>query len=317
MSASRRLRVAVAVATAAVVGLAGCAFGDPPPDETGTPPKLPSPSTAPSTPDEDAEVSIASTVIAKNLDVPWAVAFLPDGGALVTERDTRRILKVGPEQNADGLVVTPVQTIEEAYSAGEGGLMGIALSPTYEVDQTVFIYYTTQADNRIARLVLGQKPTPIVTGIPVSGIHNGGRIQFGPDGYLYAGTGDADQKGRSQNRDSLGGKILRMTPDGKPAPGNPFGTLVWSYGHRNVQGFAWAADGTMYASEFGQNRYDELNRVEPGRNYGWPEVEGDSDDSRFVRPLATGRPRMRRRAGSRCSRTVSTSPACGAASCTG
>jgi glucose/arabinose dehydrogenase len=130
-------------------------------------------------------------------------------------------------------------------------------------------------------------PELLVSGIPAANIHNGGRIAFGPDGYLYAGTGDASRTSNSQDRESLGGKILRMTVAGQPAPGNPFGTLMWSMGHRNVHGIAWAPDGTMYAAEFGQNRFDELNRIEAGRNYGWPEVEGRGSDSRFVEPLAT------------------------------
>jgi glucose/arabinose dehydrogenase len=274
-----------AAAVAAAVIAAGCAFGDPPADESGTPPKLPSPSAPPSSPDDESSITVAATVIAKNLAVPWAIAFLPDGGALVTERDTRRIVKVGPQQTPDGLQVTPVQTIEEAFAAGEGGLMGIAISPTYELDQTVYIYYTTQEDNRIAKLVLGQKPTPIVTGIPMSGIHNGGRIHFGPDGFLYAGTGDASTSVLSQDLNSLGGKILRMTGDGQPAPGNPFGTLVWSFGHRNVQGFAWAQNGRMFGTEFGQNTWDEVNSIEPGRNYGWPTVEGIGRNPSFVDPI--------------------------------
>jgi glucose/arabinose dehydrogenase len=232
--------------------------------------------------DDAASVDVAAEEVVAGLQSPWGLAFRPDGSALVSERDTGRILAI-----RDGKA-TEVARIPESRLRGEGGLLGIALAP---LGDWLYVYYTTEDDNRIVRLPVLQSsfgPAEVlVTGIPAAAIHNGGRLAFGPDGYLYAGTGDADQKGRAQDRDSLGGKILRMTPDGKPAPGNPFGTLVWSYGHRNVQGFAWAPDATMYASEFGQNRYDELNRIEPGRNYGWPQVEGDSDDSRFVRPLAT------------------------------
>ena len=225
----------------------------------------------------------AVTVVAKGLAVPWGIAFLPDGSALVTERDLAKVVSVTPDGK-----VTEVQSIPDVRPGGEGGLLGIAVSPKYATDKLVYVYYTAANDNRIARFTLGGTPQVIFSGLPKSGIHNGGRIAFGPDGLLYVGTGDASDSGRAQRIDYLGGKILRLTPDGKPAPGNPFGNSpVYSYGHRNVQGLAWDHSGQFYASEFGQNRYDELNKIESGRNYGWPIVEGMGSDKQYTNPVAT------------------------------
>jgi glucose/arabinose dehydrogenase len=264
------------------VGLTACAQDGRPSVVGSQPPPPPGTTAKPTSPPKVTTVD----VLAKGMRVPWAVAFLPDGSALVTERDSRRIVKLTKGAGHDSpYTASQVGMINEADSHGEGGLLGIAVSPKYDSDQTVFLYYTTTNDNRIVRWKLGGRPEPIVTGIPISGIHNGGRLGFGPDGYLYASTGDAGTGGRAQNRDDLGGKILRMTPDGKPAPDNPFNTLVWSYGHRNVQGFAWDKWGKMWATEFGQNTWDEFNLIEKGKNYGWPNVEGAAQDARYTNPM--------------------------------
>jgi glucose/arabinose dehydrogenase len=274
---SRRLRgTGMLLVTALLV--AGCAFGPPNDVEGGAPPNLPSPT---ATSVNDGPPSVIVSVITQGLSVPWGIAFLPDGSALVTERDTRRILKV----SHDGATVTPVQTINEAQPSGEGGLLGIAVSPDYVHDGLVFIYYTTADDNRIAKLTLGGTAEPIVTGIPKASARNGGQLAFGPDGYLYASTGDGAIPSRAQDLGSLSGKILRMTEDGTPAPGNPFpGSLVWTYGHRDVQGMAWDSTGRMFATEFGQD-WDEINRIQPGRNYGWPVVDGQAGDPSYVDPI--------------------------------
>ncbi len=236
----------------------------------------------------------AVEIIAAGLEIPWAVAFLPDGTALVTERGSGRILSVNapaPESTdnpVEATALAEVARIDDVRPAGEGGLLGIAVSPEYETDGWVYVYYTGESDNRIVRFTLGGAPQPILTGIPKAGNHNGGRIAFGPDGMLYVGTGDAGIRDASQDPASLAGKILRMTPDGDPAPGNPFpDSVVYSIGHRNVQGLAWDAGGQLYAAEFGQNHYDELNRIEAGRNYGWPVVEGTGNDPAYVDPIAT------------------------------
>ena len=234
-----------------------------------------------------ATAASAPQVVAAYKAVPWGLAFLPDGSALFTERDTRRIWAVAP-----GRPARHIYTVTEAVARGEGGLLGIAVSPTYSSDLRVYLYYSTGGDNRIAFIRRGSaaRPTPVLTGIPVGSNHNGGRIVFGPDGHLYAGTGDAGNTSLSQNTSSLGGKVLRITRDGRPVSGNPFGNAVFSYGHRNVQGLVFDRSGALWATEFGQSTYDEVNRIALGGNYGWPTAEGRSSDSRFRNPAWTWSP---------------------------
>lgn len=221
--------------------------------------------------------------VTEGVDMPWGMNFLPNGDALFTQRDTAEILRVAPGGEPE--VITQ---IDEAAPDGEGGLLGLAVSPTYQDDGLIYIYYTSDSDNRIAKLTLDNlEPEVILDGIPSASIHNGGRIQFGPDGKLYATTGDASNGDNSQDPDSLGGKILRINPDGSVPDDNPTaGSPVYTMGHRNVQGIAWAEDGEAYASEFGQDTWDEANHIVAGQNYGWPECEGPCDNPDYTEPIA-------------------------------
>jgi glucose/arabinose dehydrogenase len=242
------------------------------------------PSTATSTTLPGPVVPAAFEDVATGFDVPWGLVFLPDGSALLSERDTARILSV----SADG-GVTEVGQVEGVQPGGEGGLLGLAVAP--DSPEAVYAYFTAAEDNRVVRMpylggALGAAEV-VVDGIPKAGNHNGGRLAFGPDGKLYVSTGDASRPERAQDLDSLGGKILRLNPDGSIPADNPFdGSPVFSYGHRNVQGLAFDDDGNLWASEFGQNTWDELNLIQAGQNYGWPVVEGVGGDDRFVDPVA-------------------------------
>jgi glucose/arabinose dehydrogenase len=221
--------------------------------------------------------------VATGLQVPWGLAFLPDGGALVAERPTGRVVRIGADGGTSEAGVVP-----GVRDIGEGGLLGLAVAP--RDPGTVYAYLTsTEGDNRVLRMPyrggrLGTA-TPLLTGIPAAGNHNGGRIVIGPDGNLWIGTGDAGEPDQSQDRSALGGKILRIRQDGSVPADNPFpSSPVWSYGHRNVQGLAFDSTGQLWATEFGQTTWDELNKVGKGGNHGWPEVEGNGDRAGFVEP---------------------------------
>ena len=301
------------VAALALVLATGCddiSAPPPPPTSAGTT----TATTAPAT-----HVTARAEPVVDDLHSPWGLARLPDGRFLVTLRDDARLLVVDPDARSVTTVSGPgaVQLQQQTKPAGEGGLLGVAVEPggTTLGEYTVFLYRTGADDNGVVRARLSLDPrgqvtprgpmlgtlTTVLHGIHKAGNHDGGRLAFGPDGDLYVTTGDAGNRPDAQDKASLNGKILRITPDGAPAPGNPFpGSPVWSWGHRNVQGIGWDAQGRMFASEFGQDTWDELNRIVPGGNYGWPTVEGKAKGTPsalpdggpsvvdgFVQPLVT------------------------------
>ncbi|KOU77018.1 glucose sorbosone dehydrogenase [Streptomyces sp. MMG1533] len=299
MIVQRRAVSAVLAATALVL-TAGCSSdgggessngSDSAPPSSRASGSSPTGQAADPAPPAKGSVKVVRTV-AEDLSTPWGLAPLPEGDLLVSSRDEGTITRVDEETGKK----TELGEVPGVSPAGEGGLMGLALSPDYASDHMVYAYFTSASDNRIVRMLYDEQkpsgeqlgaPDTIFKGIPKGYIHNGGRIAFGPDKMLYAGTGESGDTGLSQDTKSLGGKILRMTPEGEPAPGNPFpDSAVYSYGHRNVQGLAWDDKQRLFAAEFGQDTWDELNAIKPGDNYGWPEAEGRSSDSKYHNPIA-------------------------------
>ncbi|UVI36584.1 PQQ-dependent sugar dehydrogenase [Brevibacterium spongiae] len=215
-------------------------------------------------------------VVATGLESPWSIAFHGQT-PLVSERNSGRILEIAASGE-----VREVGRIDEASASGEAGLHGLAVD-----DEQLYAFYAAETENRIVRFDLLGEPgdlslggaETVLDGLPTANFHNGGRLAFGPDGMLYATLGDTGDRDSAQDEKELSGKILRMTPDGEVPEDNPFGdSLVFSMGHRNPQGIGWDDEGTMYASEFGQDTWDELNVIEAAGNYGWPEVEGIAED---------------------------------------
>ena len=291
-SVHRRSRLVLG-SLALALAVSGCASDSAEPIPSVTQPtdlpSQPTPSeTTPgeTTPDQPAGTRDPEAVgaLVEGLEVPWGVDFLPDGAAVVTERISGRVLQV----TADGQV-SDLGAITTAVPQGEAGLLGTAVSPDFATDRTLFFYLTTATDNRVVKAQLDGsrlgETSVVLDGIPAGFIHDGGRIAFGPDGHLYVTTGETGDPELAQDPDSLAGKILRITADGEPAPGNPDpGSPVWSLGHRNVQGLAWDDEGRLWASEFGDSEWDELNLIEEGGNYGWPRVEGTGGGPDFVDP---------------------------------
>ena len=234
--------------------------------------------------------------ITTSTDIPWGLAFLPDGSGLYTERDSFNVTRVTPSGQK-----TTVGTVPNVSGTdGEGGLLGLELSPSFASDHWVYIFHTTSSDNRIVRIrlennaLVTSSEQVLLTGIARNKFHDGGRLRFGPDGRLYASTGDAQNTNNAQNRGSLNGKVLRLNPDGSAPSDNPFFSMggnaryVWSFGHRNVQGLAFDSQGRLWEAELGNSTMDELNLIQKGGNYGWPSCEGTSGDcSGFIAPKRT------------------------------
>ena len=242
-------------------------------------------STANTTKKPEADV----VMVAKNLRIPWEIAFLPNGEMLVTERPGN-LVKFGTEKT--------VITIEDTERIGEGGLQGMALHPDFVQNNFIYLYRTTKNNGRLINQVIRYRLRDtvlddkkiILDNIPASKYHDGGRIAFGPDKKLYVTTGDAEQKTRAQDTSYLGGKILRMNDDGTTPTDNPFSnSLVYSYGHRNPQGIAWDGEGKLWATEHGRSiplsGYDELNHIGAGKNYGWPTIQGNATQAGMETPV--------------------------------
>ncbi|WP_405108273.1 PQQ-dependent sugar dehydrogenase [Paenibacillus sp. FSL K6-1217] len=241
------------------------------------------------------DIPYTAQTLASGLEVPWEIAFAPGGRMFITERTgSLRVIENGKLREAPLLKLS-----DPSVSDGEGGLLGLALDPQFERNGRAYLYHTYRTEeggtaNRVLRIIVGSSTAEIdrvlLDNIPGDTNHNGGRIKIGLDGNLYITTGDRYEPELAQDKNSPGGKILRITTSGSIPEDNPWpGSPVYSMGHRNAQGLAWQPEsGVLYSSEHGQSSHDELNIIEAGANYGWPLIEGDETEDgqpKLVTPL--------------------------------
>jgi glucose/arabinose dehydrogenase len=219
----------------------------------------------------------------RETDIPWGLITLPDGDIIYSRRDALDLVRLNP---GNGKTTNLGAVPNSEITGAEGGLLGLAVTPNFpDSDQWIYIYHTSPSDNRIVRIkyINGALDTSslqvLLTGIGRNIFHNGGRLRFGPDGKLYAATGDAQNGAFAQDKNKLSGKVLRLNPNGSVPSDNPFGNYVWSYGHRNPQGLAFDSQGRLWEQEFGEKLQDETNLIVKGGNYGWPDCEGTASKS--------------------------------------
>lgn len=234
--------------------------------------------------------SSRSEIIAANLEIPWAIA-KHHNTFYITER-IGRIARIDATTN--DVQFENLNLTKEVAHVGEGGLLGVVLAPDFATSHLAYAYHTYSQDGNILNRVIQIKrdedswveTKELLANLPGGNIHNGGRMKIGPDDKLYITVGDAGNPNNAQNRNSLAGKILRMNLDGTIPDDNPFkNSYVYSYGHRNPQGLAWDEDGTLFSTEHGQTAHDEINLIQPGKNYGWPEIQGDEEKEGMVTPI--------------------------------